>query len=34
MSKYDQQHLLHMRDLVRKELPERFFQYLKQRNLT
>jgi hypothetical protein len=30
--KYNQQHLAHMRDLVRKEFPDRFFQFLKQYN--
>jgi len=30
--KYNQQHLAHMRDQVRKEFPDRFFQFLKQHN--
>jgi hypothetical protein len=30
--KYNQQHLSHMRDLVRKEFPEHFFQFLKEYN--
>jgi hypothetical protein len=32
--KYNQQHLSSMRDLVRKEFPERFFKFLKQKNFT
>jgi hypothetical protein len=30
--KYNQQHLAHMRGQVRKEFPERFFQFLRQYN--
>jgi hypothetical protein len=30
--KYNQQHLSHMREQVRKEFPERFFQFLKHHN--
>ena len=30
--KYNQQHLTHMRDQVRREFPERFFQFLKDQN--
>ncbi len=30
--KYNQQHLAHMRDLVRKQFPDRFSQFLKQYN--
>ena len=30
--KYNQQHLQHMRTQVRKEFPERFFQFLKKYN--